>query len=188
MKKDLYFKGFLTNVDDSILKLRIGDGYSIEKRQQEEVRPFLKALEFHYGVQSGFGVLNFGPDGRPSGCYSVGKCFPEFVEGTPQGGIVIPLAKLRDIRHSLTDKLRLLRLFKEGNILMQSAIFYHIEESRPSVAQVGTEYPLTDRTVFRLDDAELAQAESFVSDSRIPFGHSFLQLAFESFELSLIKD
>ena len=51
MKKDLYFIGFLVNVDDSILKLRIGDGFSIDKKQQQEIMPFLRKLDFHYGVE-----------------------------------------------------------------------------------------------------------------------------------------
>jgi hypothetical protein len=37
VKKDLYFIGFLVNVDDSILRLQIGDGFSIDKKQQQEI-------------------------------------------------------------------------------------------------------------------------------------------------------
>jgi len=184
VKKDLYFIGFLVNVDDSILKLRIGDDFSIDKKQQQEIMPLLQKLDYHYGVKSGFEIINFNQDGRPSGCYCINKHFPEFVESTPQGGIGIPIAKLTKINRSLRDKLRLLRLFKGGNIFMRYSLFYHLTESIPQVAQVGREYPLTDRTVFQLGDDEYAQAETFINDTKIPFQHSFLQLAFDSFELS----
>ena len=184
MKKDLYFIGFLVNVDDSILKLRIGDGFSIDKKQQQEIMPLLQKLDYHYGVKSGFEIINFNQDGRPSGSYCINKYLPEFVEGTPQGGVVIPIAKLKEIYRSLSDKLRLLRLFKEGNIFLRFSLFYHLKESVPSIVQVGREYPLTDRTLFHLSDDEEAQAEAFINDTRIPFQHSFLQLAFDSFELS----
>ena len=184
MKEDLYFIGFLVNVDDSILKLRIGDGFSIDKKQQQEIMPFLRKLDFHYGAQSATEILNFNPNGRPSGCYCIKKHFPELVENTPQGVIVIPIAKLEAISRSLRDKLRLLRLFKGGNIFMRYSLFYHLKESIPQVAQVGREYPLTDRTVFQLNDDEHAQAEAFINNAKIPFQHSFLQLAFGSFELS----
>ncbi len=184
VKKDLYFIGFLVNVDDLILKLRVGDGFSIDKKQQQEITPFLQGLDFHYGAKSGFEIINFNPDGRPSGCYCITKHFPELVEDTPQGGIVIPIAKLEAISRSLRDKLRLLRLFKGGNIFMRYSLFYHLKKSIPHVAQVGREYPLTDRTVFQLGDDEHAQAEAFMNNVKIPFQRSFLQLAFDSFELS----
>ncbi|MGB2864513.1 MAG: hypothetical protein WBC05_14390 [Sedimentisphaerales bacterium] len=184
MKKDLYFIGFLVNVDDSILKLRIGDDFSIDKKQQQEIMPLLQKLDYHYGVESGFEIIKFNQDGSPSGCYCINKYLPEFVEGTPQGGIVIPVAKLKEIYRCLRDKLRLLRLFKEGNILMRYSLYYYFKESIPQTAQIGREYPLTDRTLFHLSDDEYTQAEAFINDTKIPFQHSFLQLAFDSFEQS----
>jgi hypothetical protein len=184
VKKDLYFIGFLVNVDDSVLRLQIRDGFSIDKRQQQEIMPILQKLDYHYGTKSGFEIINFEQDGRPSGCYCINKHFPELVESTPQGGIVIPIAKLTKIGQSLRNKLRLLRLFNGGNILMRYSLFYYLKESIPQIAQIGREYPLTDRTLFQLSDDEYAQAEYFINDTKIPFQHSFLQLAFDSFELS----
>jgi len=184
VKKDLYFIGFLVNVDDSILKLRIGDGFSIDKKQQHEITQFLQGLDFHYGAESGFEILNFSPSGRASGCYCINKHFPEFVESTPQGGIVIPIAKLEEIYRSLRDKLRLLRLFKGGNVLMRYSLYYYFKDSITQVAQIGSEYPLIDRTLFHLNDDEYTQAEAFINNTKIPFQPSFLQLAFHNFELS----
>jgi len=184
VKKDLYFIGFLVNVDDSILKLQIGDDFSIEKKQQQEIMPFLQGLHFHYGAKSGSEILNFNPDGRASGCYCINKHFPELAEITPQGVIVTPFNKLGEICRSLKDKLRLLRLFKKGNILLRYSLLYCLKDSIPQITQIGREYPLTDRTLFQLSDDEYAQAAAFVNDTKIPFQHSFLQLAFDSFELS----
>ena len=184
MKKDLYFIGFLVNVDDSILKLQLGNGFLIDKREQQEIMPFLQKLDSHYGRESGFEIINFKQDGQSSGCYCINKRFPEFVESNQQGGIVIPIAKLKMIQQGLRDKLRLLRLFKEGNILMRYSLFYYINESIPKIAHIGKEYPLADRTLFQLIDDEYAQVESFINNTNIPFKQSFLQLAFDSFEQS----
>jgi hypothetical protein len=184
VKKDLYFIGFLVNVGDSILRFRIGDGFSIDKKQQQEIMPFLQKLDYHYGVKSGFEIINFKQDGRPSGCYCINKHFPELVESTPQGGIVIPIAKLTKIGQSFRDKLRLLRLFNGGNILMRYSLFYYLKDSVPAIANIGREYPLIDRTLFHLNNDEYAQAEGFITNTKIPFRHSFLQLAFDSFEQS----
>ena len=184
MKKDLYFIGFLVNVDDSILKLRIGDDFSVEKKQQQEIMPFLQGLHFHYGAKSGSEILNFNPDGRASGCYCINKHFPELAEITPQGVIVTPFNKLGEICRSLKDKLRLLRLFKKGNILLRYSLLYCLKDSIPQIAQIGREYPLINRNLFHLSDDEYDQAEAFINDTKIPFQQSFLQLAFDSFELS----
>ena len=67
---------------------------------------------------------------------------------------------------------------------MRYSLYYYFKESIPQTAQIGREYPLTDRTLFHLSDDEYTQAEAFINDTKIPFQHAFLQLAFDSFELS----
>ena len=67
---------------------------------------------------------------------------------------------------------------------MRYSLLYYLKDSIPQAAQIGREYPLIDRTLFHLNDDEYAQAEAFINDTEIPFQHSFLQLAFDSFEQS----
>lgn len=183
-KKDLHYIGFLVNVDDSILNLELGDGFLINKKTQHEAMSLLEKIRFHYGTNSEHEILEFDPNGGSGDCYCVEKRFPSFVETTPQGGIVIPMAKLSNIHRDLGNKFKLLRLFKEGNIFIRFSLFYYFSESSPKIAQVGKEYPLADRTIFHLDEGEIVQSKNFIKRTKFPFKYPFLQLAFDSFELS----
>jgi len=59
-----------------------------------------------------------------------------------------------------------------------------MKDSEPFVWQIVREGPLTDMTRFELGDNEIAKAQSFLANNKIPFSKPHIQLAFESFELS----
>lgn len=183
-KRKIHFIGFLANVDDSILKLKLKKGFEIKKLSQQEVMPFLRTIDFHYGVNSTRGILNFALDGMCSGCYCVSKSAVTEFESTPQGGVVIQWGKGGELHRTIQDKLRLLRFFKEGNIALQFSCIYHLKNSQPSVLDLCREWPIADKTKFHLNDSEVLEAQSFMEDVTIPFKYQFLKLAFESFELS----
>ncbi|MFC1636560.1 hypothetical protein ACFL5Z_17145 [Planctomycetota bacterium] len=185
-KVPVHFIGFLVNVDDTILNLDLGDGFSIVKYSQQEVRKFLTIIEFHYGVEATTqgGVLGFSEDGRPSGSYCIVKQDIIELEGTPQGGVVISLGPLKDISQSVRNKIRLLRLFKEGNVFIRFSFFYHLKDSEPATFQIAREGPLADTARLVLNTNDIAKAQSFIKNYKIPFGHPQIQLAFDSFELS----
>lgn len=183
-KRKIHFIGFLANVDDSILKLKSKNAFEVKKLTQEEVRPFLKKIEFHYGVDTSFQVLEFLPDGRSSGSYCfVKRSMAEF-ESTTQGGVVIKPGELKRFVSLLRDRIRLLRLFKEGNIVLWHSCFYYMKNTEPSVISIHSEGPIADKTKFKLENIEIADAQHFIENTKLPFREKFLQLAFESFELS----
>ena len=176
-KRKIHFIGFLANVDDSITKLNLGKGFVIEKHAQQEVMPFLRIIDFHYGIDNRAKII-------ASGCYCVSKPEVTEFESTPQGGVVIQWGKGEELHSSIQDKLRLLRLFKEGNISLEFSCLYHLKDSQPSVVGLCREWPIADKTTFHLNDKEVLEAQSFIEDVTIPFKYQFLQLAFEAFELS----
>lgn len=185
LKRAVHFIGFLVNVDDSILKLRLGDGFEIEKKSQQQVRQFLSKIEFHYGLNGTTqGVLGFGTDGKPSGCYCIIKHNVEELEDTSQGGVVIKRARLKEINQSVRNKVRLLRLFREGNVFLRFSFFYHMKDSELAVFQISKEGPIADMTRFKLEENEISKAHLFLVNNKIPFDKPYLQLTFESFELS----
>lgn len=183
-KRKIHFIGFLANVDDSILKLKLKDDFEVKKLTQQEVRPFLRKIEFHYGVDTGFQMLEFQPDGKPSGCYCITKQSAAKFEGTPQGGVVIKPGELKRFVSTLRDRIRLLRLFKEGNIVLWFSCFYYTKNKEPSVVSIHREGPIADKTKFKLKDSEIADAQNFIENTKLPLKEKFLQLAFKSFELS----
>jgi len=174
-KRKIHFIGFLANVDDSILKLKLKNGFEIKKLSQQEVMPFLRKIDFYYGVDSRVEI---------SGFYCITKQSVAEFEGTPQGGVVGNGAEVKRFVLALRDKIRVLRLFKEGNIVLRFSFFYHMKDSGRSVISMHTEEPVGDKTKFRLEDNEILEAQSFIDNMQIPFKQEFLQLAFENFELS----
>ena len=184
-KVAVHFIGFLVNVNDSILNLELGDGFQIVKKSQQEIMKFLSKIEFHYGVdETTKGILSFSTDGRPSGSYCIVKQNAEELEGTAQGGIVISLDRPKDIGQSIRNKIRLLRLFKEGNVFLRFSCFYHMKDSEPAIFQIAREGPLADTSRLELSEIDIVEAQSFLTNNKIPFDNPQVQLAFDSFELS----
>jgi hypothetical protein len=186
-KKDIHFIGFLANVDDSILKLDLGQPFLIQKKSQGDIRLFLNFIEKHWGIEEWLSVSAMEKkdymllQGESFYCVTARKA--EFFESTPQGGVVIRLDALKKMLDTLRDKVRLLRLFKEGNIVMVFSLFYHLQEEEIKVFWSSREWPFVDRTLFKLENNEVDQSQDFINRVKMPFEKN-LQLAFESFELS----
>lgn len=187
-KKDIHFIGFLANVDDSVLKIDLGHPFKIEKKPQGDTGSFMRYIRQHYGIKSEDGILAV--EDRVNGIvhdqsfyyYCVTAENVESFESTPQG-VVLRCDALKRIFYPLRDKVRLLRLFKEGNILMRFSLFYHLKGSEPKIIWSFLEGPLSDRTLFKLKNDEVDQSRDFLNKVKMPFEKK-LQLAFESFELS----
>ncbi len=181
----VHFIGFLVNVNDSVLRLKLEDGFEIVKKSQQQIIQFLSKIKFHYGVNGTTkGVLGFHTDGSPSESYCIVKQNAGELGGTAQGGVVISVERLNGIEQFVRNKIRLLRLFREGNVFLRFSCFYHMKDSEPAIFQITREGPLADTTRFELGDKEIADAQSFLANNKIPFGNSHVQLAFASFELS----
>jgi hypothetical protein len=173
----VHFIGFLANVDDAITGLQIGDGFTVESRSASDVAPFLEKIDLHYGRRASL-------EASSGGCYCVlGSGIAEF-ETTPQGGVVIRPDVLQNAHSRVQHTCRLLRLFKEGNILLAQSFLYHVVDDEPKSFSFIRQYPILDRSLFTLSPDEAPAAEQFLRDVVIPFAKPSLQLAFESFEQS----
>ena len=189
-KKDIHFIGFLANVDDSILKLDLGQSFAIEKKSQTDVSPFRHYISFHWGTSADSEILavedqvNDIVHNQSFYCYCVTARNVESFDSTPQGGVVIQWGKHEEFHRSIQNKLRLLRLFKEGNVSLGFSCIYYLKDSQPSVLGLCREWPIADKTKFHLKENEISDAQRFIETTRIPFKEKSLQLAFDSFELS----
>ena len=183
-KVAVHFIGFLVNVDDTILNLELGDGFQIIKQSQQEITKFLSRIKFHYGVDATTkGVLGFSADGT-SGSYCIVKQNAAELESTAQGGVAISLDRLNCIGQSIRNKIRLLRLFKEGNVFLRFSFFYHMKDSEPATFQIVRECPLADTSRLVLRESDIVEAQLFLTNNKIPFVNPQVQLAFDGFELS----
>ena len=172
--------GFLANVDDSILKLDFGEGFGTKKMSQEEAKPFLQKIDFFYGTDGQSDILR----GVLPDCYCIIKDDIDAYESTPQGGVVAKRGKLKQIHTLLSDKIKLLRLYKEGDILLRFSFLYFNDKTKPGVFENVREGPFGGKLIFSLNTNEVPEAQSLINTVRIPFQYEFLQLAFDSFNLS----
>lgn len=84
----------------------------------------------------------------------------------------------------LHDTLRLLRLFKEGNIYMPICHNFTISSEKPKgLGSTGTVLYNSDWLNYSLHDYEVRELQQFLERTRLPF-NDFIQLAFENFEFS----
>lgn len=178
-KRDIHYIGFLANVNHSIEGLRMGDRFTIEDKANEDVAPFLRKVDKYYGLQTGIGVLSRGF------CCVVETDVAQF-EATPQGGVAIRPDVLDKTHKFVQDKCRLLRLFKEGNIVLTFSFLYHFSDTdgEPKPFAFGREYPIVDTTRFALTTNEFSEAESFINATSLPLAKPSLHLALESLEQS----
>jgi len=85
----------------------------------------------------------------------------------------------------LVPTIRLMRLFKEGNIRMPLRYYFLVEGSRrTSLMQSGIGRTIHFSTKYKLSDIEIPDLQHFIQNTSLPFKENFLELAFENFELS----
>lgn len=184
-KIPVHFFGFLANVDDSITALQLNDGFRIEKKAQAEVMAFLDSVEKSYGRNESFRLIAFASDGRPQGCYCIMKRDVDRFEATSRGGMIVKFDAGRTVHSQAEEKLRLLRLFKEGNIVMPYTCLYRdLPDGKPEIPTLIRVYPLWDRTPFTLESKEPEEAQKFLTTHSLPLREKHMQLAFEGLELS----
>jgi len=178
-KTPIHFIGFLANTDPSVKGLRMGERYTVEYRSNDYITPFLRMLDSHYGFETAMGVLS------RSSCCVIGTDIAQF-EATPQGGVAIRPSVLTEVHKFVQDKCRLLRLFKEGNIVLAYSFLYHLSDTNeePKPFAFAREYPIVDTTKLALTPSEFFEAESFIQTVSLPLAEPSLDLALESLEQS----
>lgn len=84
----------------------------------------------------------------------------------------------------LRRTIRLMRLFKEGDIRIPLMYYYFIENNKPRMflKHEGTG-PYTIEP-YTIESLELPELQRFAHETQLPFEKPFLQLAFENFELT----
>ena len=179
--------GLLANTDSSILKANLNHGFKIEAISEEEGVHLVSTLEGLPYREIGnklfieFPCLN----SSERKFYFISNSF-EYID---ESGIEMlnAVAEFENkFLHSYLDPtIRLMRLFKEGNICMPLIYYYFIDNSIPRAFTVrGTHLYISPEPEYTLEDSEVSELDKFIRNTKLPFTESFLQLAFETFELS----
>ena len=184
---EVHFKGILANVDSSILQMNFGHGFKIESFSEEEAVAFFSRLEKiprgtvvrRYFFQ--YQCLN-NPERR---MYVVSNLLRNALNRSS----VEVFNKIQGfdatiIEHHLEPTIRLMRLFKEGDIRMPVKFYYRIQREEIKEMTTIESGRNVSHWPFHLEVSEIPVLRSFIKSVELPFKKDFLQLAFENFELS----
>lgn len=191
-KKEIHFMGLLANTDKSILNVKLGCGFKIDAQSDIECVNLLSILE---GLPSKeiYRKISF-----YLGCLSEEKLYyidNSFESDTEmnntgiQNRFVSAAMKFENhlIRGYLYPVIRLMRLFKEGNICMPLRYYYVIDNNTPKIVALyfsNVGYPIYSKEPYTLESSEIPVLQGFIQNAKLPFKEAFLNLAFETFELS----
>jgi len=190
-KKKIHFAGFLANVDSSVLKVNLDHGFKIEAISEDEGVGLVSVLERLPVMAVGkklfmdFPCFNF----SERKFLFMSNSFETNLEMNENGLLTtLPegVAKFDNklVHRYLNTVIRLVRLFKEGNICMPLKYYYIVDQNMPKSFQRHETGRYISREPFTLGSSEIPNLQRFIQDTKIPFEKSFLQLAFENFELS----
>lgn len=195
-EKEIHFKGILANTDASILKVHLEHGFKFESLPYDEGISLVSSLE---RWSTPFSIMRMLTMDLP--CFHHDEKNFYYITGTVSGRIELDSeyrlttgfpSELIDfdknlIRGYLEPSLRLMRLFKEGNICMPLKYYFVLDDEgmpRNVMSHCGPSWrTLESPEKYSLSETEIPDLEHFIKKTKVPF-EEFLELAFENFELS----
>lgn len=190
-KIKVIFYGFLTNTDSSILKVKLKHGFKIESRSLNEIEKFIKTVD---NVSINEARMIFTRDFpfhnlKENKVFLISNSFD--IEIKDEKEFNIRRYSLIDAYHSkfidgyLGNTIRIMRLFKEGNIYMPLFYYFFIQDNMPKkISSLLYKIYISKDSIFKLSDHEIKDLKKLIEDVNIPFKNKSLKLAFDSFEMS----
>ena len=186
-KKKIHFIGFLTNADASILQLSLDHGFKIRAMSENEAFDFISVADKIPRMEAAKTLFMRYPclNSQEKQVYVVSNSIEsEGKKGTPKRFNMIAGFDNKFFHGYLNPNLRLMRLFKEGDLRIPLKYYYTLKNGKPSSFMSGGSGRCVSRELYHLESSELKDLHRFLHDTMLPFKRAFLQLAFENFELS----
>ena len=205
----IYFIGILSNVDSSILKVNFDHGFKIEGRPDngqlqmrtndypndtlnyKEVANLiyhlesLPLMEVYKKLDPELSCLNI----SEKKIYVITNSFEIDIKMNDKRiskNLPSEVAKFDNnfVHGYLYPRIRLIRLFKEGNISMPWIYYYFIDNDIPTpyMRIITPLYVLKEP--YAIESSEIPELLKFIKNTKLPFTEPSLQLAFDNFELS----
>ena len=146
----------LGNVDDSILQIKLKEGFEFDSMTYVQGRAFLSKLE-KLPIEIFFNHWRYAHTVFPhEGICFIKKTF-EFDLPLKENGDPEYNSKLYQFSNTLVEKyveipLRLLRLFKEGNIYLPCWYVYYYKDDVPTVIYAQGHPNVQRQSLYHLDD------------------------------------
>lgn len=184
---NIYFIGLLANTDNSILKVKLENGFKIRSLSYEDILNSSSAIGTflnHKGyTEAGINHKILSTDRNFYFIYNSYETKHDVEHERFEA--LCDISERENINSLYLSKmLRLMRLFKEGNIHMPIAYNFTVNKYGPrGLGTTGTTIYNSYWPVYTLEESEVIELENFIKNTKLPFV-DFLQLAFQSFELS----
>jgi len=182
--REIRFIGLLANVDSSILKLNFQNNFKIESMEYKEAIDFFSNLFGLPDFEMSSILDRYACLSEPNTIYFVSNNFYNQYMSTDKSHSTIPQFENGLIREYLMPLIRLMRLFKDGNVMIPYNIYYFMDGQVPKLMVDWGKVLPSKKHVFTLNDDEVRNLKDFLQITKLPFNKPFLQLAFENFELS----
>lgn len=174
-KKEIHFMGLLANTDSSILQVTLDHGFKIHAMSKEDCVSLLSDLECLPHMRIYRILLEYSLISENKLYYIVNS-----VENDAElGGF-----KENFVHGYLDPAIRLMRLFKEGNICIPLEYYYFSDYDTPKLFISEDRSLHVSPAPYKLESSEIPDLQGFIQNTKLPFKESSLQLAFGSFELS----
>jgi len=181
--------GLLANVDSSILNIKLDHGFEIQTIPESEGTILFSLLENlpHMAIyRKLFGEFHCLTGGK---FYFIGNSFDCDIQMNDEGNITALSKEVSTFNNKLhhdylNPTIRLMRLFKEGDIRMPIVYYFFIDKEIPKSFMWHETSLHVSPELYTLESSELMELQTFIQNTKLPFAEPFLQLAFDNFELS----
>ncbi|MDY6966726.1 MAG: HEPN domain-containing protein [Halobacteriota archaeon] len=185
-KKKIYFMGLLANVDSSILNVKLEHGFEIKTMSEQEGVKLISNMGFMITLSEIYKKIfgRFHCLSENKSLYYIDNSFECDIENF--GDIPSEKAKFYKeyIANYLSHVIRLMRLFKEGNICIPQLFWFFSDNTTLKPFESFSVGWHVSSELYTLENSEIPDLQKFIQNTKLPFKESFLQLAFENFELS----
>jgi hypothetical protein len=190
MEKTIYYLGLLANVDNSILNLQLEHGFEVRSMSEQEGYDLLQHLDKEYsGLRFQSRYYNqrcITTDNRKFYyIHNTRVCDIEFEKSQryiigSKGQAQFP----NSVVEYLSNTVKLMRLFQQGNIRIpfQYFYFYHNDTLR-SHEKMWTSLNVQHEP-FVIEEGEINELYKFLKETKLPFTQPYLELAYQNFEIS----
>ncbi len=181
MPIDIYFLGFLADVDSSILKVKLDYNFKIEEVSKDEGTELRSSLEGITKLQAAKQML-FETDNYMvnDSVFLIKNSFR--YEKDILDPVDVMLFTCKYVQDYLKNILKLIVLFKEGGVYMPRYYLY-LEDGKPIMSS-GTPRNVFSPKIYTLSDSEIIDLNVFLKETKLPFNKSFIQLAFDAYMMS----
>lgn len=160
---EIYFIGFLNNVDSTIINLRLDYGFKIEKMHIKDAESFISLVPIYnqftlfnkgcvkdkhvYYISNSFKVKDVSSCTFPPEIFKFGKKYLNVHENGYLNNII-----------------KIMRLFKKGSISLPIELYYYYENSVPKMKSCSMRSKYGACNLFSLDDMELKELQELIQN------------------------